>query len=54
LPQPEEEVNMSPERIATLKEMHLTTDLGAEAEIVAPAGPEWRGAAERLQGSVQI
>lgn len=44
---------MAENRIKPLKEMHLTTDLGEGAEIVAPPDPDWAPLARRLQEMVR-
>ncbi len=40
-------------RIEKLKDMHLTTDLGEGAEIVAPSDEEWKPVAERLRDLIR-
>lgn len=44
---------MAEQRIDRLKEMHLTTDLGEGAEIVAPPDPDWAPLGRRLQEMVR-
>ncbi len=44
---------MAGDRIDTLKEMHLTTDLSEGAEIVAPVEPEWARLGRRLREMIR-
>ena len=44
---------MAERRIEKLKEMHITTDLGEGAEIVAPSDRAWGASADRLRNLIR-